>query len=191
MERAYLLGKECSYIKPQSKSAAILTCRPKSELDYITYVVDNWQVGVKVRDMDEGYDRDALVHFRRKHKKGKKYIHQYAPEEIFPPGGEEPRIVVKRIVKNEKGEMVPGGVVVCRETIFEAIDKWHRGNSHLGTERTWTYGKTKYRNISQQHVKMYLKTCITCMKKNPVSRNEKGSLSPSFQRPFVIDSSLI
>ena len=50
-----------SYTKCQSISVAIPTCRPKSELDYITYVVTNWQVGVKVRDMDIGHDRKALI----------------------------------------------------------------------------------------------------------------------------------
>ena len=80
--------------------------------------------------------------------------------------------------------MVPGGVILCRETIFEAINKWHRGNGHLGTERTWTFGKTKYWNISQEHIRMYLKTCLTCMKNNPVSRNEKGSCKPIVSRSY-------
>ena len=143
MERAYPPGKEHSYTKSQSISAAIPTCRHKSELDYITYVVANWQVGVKVREMDIDYNRDALIQFRREYKKGNKYIHRYALEEICLPGAKEPRTVVKQMVKNGIGEMVPGGVVIYRETIFEAIDEWHRGNGHLGTERTWTFGKTK------------------------------------------------
>jgi hypothetical protein len=134
--------------------------------------------------MDKGYDKEALFMFCCKHKKGNKYIHQYALEEIFPPGAQEPWTVVKKIIMNEKGETVPGEVVVCRETIVEAIDEWHRGNGHLGTERTWTFGKTKYWNISQEHVKMYLKTRITCMKKNPVSRNEKGSCMPITSKTF-------
>jgi len=41
MERAYPPGKEHSYTKSQSISAAIPTCRTKSELDYITFVVGN------------------------------------------------------------------------------------------------------------------------------------------------------
>ena len=57
MERAYPTGKEHSYTKSQSISAAIPTCRTKSELDYIAFVVRNWQVGVKVRDMEIGYER--------------------------------------------------------------------------------------------------------------------------------------
>ena len=191
MERAYPLGKEHSYTKSQSISAAIPTCRTKSELDYIAFVVRNWQVGVKVRDMEIGYEKANLIQFRRDHKKGNKYIHQYIIEEVCAPGATEPRTVVKRMVKNEKGDMVPGGVVVSRETIFEAIDEWHRGNDHLGMERTWTIVKTKYWNISQEHVKMYLKTCLTCMKKNPVSRNEKGSRKPivskSFRDRFQLD----
>ena len=113
-----------------------------------------------------------MIQFCCNHKKGNKYIHQYALEEVCAPGATEPCTVVKRIVKNEKGEMVPGGVVVCRETIFKAIDEWKWGNGHLGTERTRTFGKTKYWNISQEHVRMYLKTCLTCMKKNLVSRND-------------------
>jgi len=63
MERAYPPGKKHSYTKSQSISAAIPTCRTKSELDYITFVVGNWQVGVKVRDMEIGYKRANLIQF--------------------------------------------------------------------------------------------------------------------------------
>jgi hypothetical protein len=64
---------------------------------------------------------------------------------------------VKRLKKNAKGKKVPGGIFVTRETLFDAIDEWHRGNGHLGQERTWTYCKKKYWNVSQDHVKTTLR----------------------------------
>ena len=70
MELAYPLGNEHSDSKRQSRSAAIPTCRTKSELDDIAFVVRNWQVGVKVRDMEIGYEKANLIQFRRDHKKG-------------------------------------------------------------------------------------------------------------------------
>jgi hypothetical protein len=47
-----------------------------------------------------------LIQFRREYKKGNKYIHRYALEEICLPGAKEPRTVVKQMVKNGIGEMV-------------------------------------------------------------------------------------
>jgi hypothetical protein len=58
------------------------------------------------------------------------------------------------------------------------------GNGHLGSERTWTYCKNTYWNVSQEHVRIYLKTCLTCMKKNLVTRTFKGSRKPIFSKSF-------
>jgi hypothetical protein len=88
------------------------------------------------------------------------------------------------MVENEEGKMNVGGIATCRENVFEAIDEWHRGNSHLGSERTWTYCKNTYWNVSQEHVRIYLKTCLTCMKKNPVTITFKGSCKPIFSKSF-------
>jgi hypothetical protein len=77
MERAFPLGQgeEQAYSIPQSKSAAIKSCRPKKELDYITYGVRNWQVGVEIRKMDSGPERDSLLDFCQEHPLGNKYVH--------------------------------------------------------------------------------------------------------------------
>ncbi len=68
---------------PQSKSASIPQCRPQTEVEYIKYVVENWQVGTEIRTMQEGQEKNALLHFRRNHKGGNKYIHQYTVDEIM------------------------------------------------------------------------------------------------------------
>ncbi len=62
---------------PQSKSASIPQCRPQTEVDYIKYVVENWQVGTDIRTMQEGPEKNALLHFCRNHKGGNTYVHQY------------------------------------------------------------------------------------------------------------------
>jgi hypothetical protein len=58
------------YDRPQSKSASIPQCRPQTEVDYIKYVVQNWQKGPLIRTMQEGHEKNALLHFRRSHKLG-------------------------------------------------------------------------------------------------------------------------
>ena len=184
MERAFPSGKEQAYSKLQSQSAAIKSCRPKKELDHIIYVVGNWQAGVKIRKMASGPKRDSLLDFCQEHPLGNKYIHQYCLEEIYVPGDLEPHTVAKRLKMNVKGDRVPGGIVVTRETLFNAIDEWHCGNGHLGQERTWTYCKKKYWNVSQDPVKDYLKTCLTCMQKNLVANTEKGSHTPIVSKLF-------
>ena len=48
----------------KKKSASILACRPQRELDYIEFVVKNWHVGVELRRMLPGCDRDEITQFR-------------------------------------------------------------------------------------------------------------------------------
>ncbi len=93
-------------------------------------------MGVQIRTITPGYERDSWLHFCHQHKKGDKYIHQYHLEDVFPPGNLESHTVVKRMVENEEGKMVVGGIMTCRENVFEAIDKWHRGNGHLGLKES-------------------------------------------------------
>jgi hypothetical protein len=50
-------------------------------VDYIKYVVENWQVGTEIHTMQEGPEKNALLHFCRSHKGGNKYIHQYTVDE--------------------------------------------------------------------------------------------------------------
>lgn len=75
--------------------------------------------------------------------------------------------------------------------IFDAINEWHQNNGHLGQERTWQFCLEMYYNCSQPLVKIYCKTCPTCMHKNPITQPQKGSWKPiisqSFRERFQID----
>ena len=175
-----------SYDKPQSKSASIPQCRPQTEVDYIKYVVQNWQKGTVIRTMEEGHEKDDLLHFRRSHKLGNKYIHQYTVEEIWAPGDPEPRQVLKRLEVNKENPQLVEAVriVLSREEVFEAINEWHHHNGHLGQERTWEYCKGKFWNVTQEHVRLYCTTCFICLKKNPVTKKLKGSIKPIFSKNF-------
>lgn len=175
-----------SFDNPQSKSASITHCRPQSELDYIKYVVQNWQKGTEIRTMEEGDEKKELLQFRRQHKLGNKYIHQYTVEEIWAPGDPEPRQVLKRLeVSKDDPQLVqPGRIVLSREEVFEAINEWHHNNGHLGQERTWEFCQTKFWNVTQDHVKHYCNTCFTCLKKNPVTKKLQGSIKPIFSKNF-------
>ena len=152
-------------------------CRPQRELDYIEYVVKNWQVDVEIWKMVPGRDRDEIIAFRRQHPKGNKYIHQYLLEEVYPPGGDPPFNVVRQIEKSGKHKG-KNRIVLSREQLFDQIDEWHQGNGHMGQEHTWTYCSEKYYNVTERCVKLYCELCLTCMKKNPITRNIKGSIKP-------------
>jgi hypothetical protein len=173
-----------TFNKPQSKSASIAQCRPKSEVDYIIMVVRNWDKGKEICTMEDGKEKDNLLRFCRQHKVGNKYFHQYVVEEIFPLGAYRPRYVLKRLEKSKDKphEMVPGCIVLSREELFDAIDEWHHQNGHL--TRTWEFCRQKYWNVTQDHVKHYCMTCYTCMKKNPVTQKIQGSIKPIFSKNF-------
>jgi hypothetical protein len=64
MERAFPPDVDVSHEEnAKKKSASILVCRPQRELDYIQYVVKNWQVDVEIRKMVPGFDRDEIIAF--------------------------------------------------------------------------------------------------------------------------------
>ena len=102
-------------------------------------VVQNWNVGIDICTMDVGKERDDLLCFRRLHRNGNKYIHQYIVEEVEVPGEYRLRPVLRRLEKSKDAphDLVPGHVVISREELFDAIDEWHHQNGHLGQERTW------------------------------------------------------
>ena len=177
----HLLGN-----KPQSKSASIQQCRPQEEVDYIKYVVSNWHKGTEIRNMEDCDLRDEILQFRRKHKNGNKYIHQYSVEEIWAPGDFAPRQVLRRFeaTKDQPKVLQLGRIVISREELFDAINEWHHQHGHLGQERTWNFCKAKYWNVTQEHVKHYCNTCFACLKKNPVTRKLKGAIKPIFSKNF-------
>jgi len=88
----HLLGK-----KPQSKSASISQCCPQEDVDYIKFVVANRHKGTEICTMEDCELKDEILHFRRKHKLGNKYIHQYSVEEIWAPGDFAPHQVLRRL----------------------------------------------------------------------------------------------
>ncbi len=57
-----------SFDKPNSKSASIKACRPKLEVDYITYVVEKWQKDKEIRYMEEGDEKEEILKFCQMHK---------------------------------------------------------------------------------------------------------------------------
>jgi len=80
---------------PQLTAAAMMTMVwPQSDLDYIANVVRYWEPGIKIREMEPGYERIRLRDFRRNNKNGIKYVKQYCLEIIQLPGGQQ-RTVVK------------------------------------------------------------------------------------------------
>jgi hypothetical protein len=64
-----------SHHNAQVRSGSMKTCRPKSEVDYIIYVITNWEKGTVVNKMTPGLDKDRLVNFHRQKCSGNKYIH--------------------------------------------------------------------------------------------------------------------
>ncbi len=58
-------------------------------------------------------------------------------------------VVLRRRELDKDGSKDAGRIVVSREQVFDAIDEWHRGNAHMGQERTWTYCQSKYFNVTQ------------------------------------------
>jgi hypothetical protein len=85
------------FAKPQSKSASMKTCCPKTEVNYIKNVIQHWGKGIKIRDMEDGEEKNRLLSFRKRNKVGNKYIHQYCLEEVWAPGDDEPRQVLRRL----------------------------------------------------------------------------------------------
>ena len=181
MEKAFPVVPNQVHCNAQVQSASMKSCRPKSKVDYIIHVLNHWEKGTVVKEMDPGPEKDRLVNFRCEHYAGYKYIHQYFTEEICVPGKFEPRNILR---KYDKKDGTSGRIVVSREELFDSIDDWHTKNGHLDQESTWKYCRNKYANITQDHVKIYCTTCFVCMKKNPVTKNEKGSQKPIFSKKW-------
>ncbi len=119
MERAFPPGVEVAHGEnTKKKSASILVYRPQQELDYINYVIKNWQLDVEVRKKLSGRDRDEIIEFRQQHPKGNKYIHQYLLEEVCPPGGDTPFNVVHQIKKSGKHKG-KNHIVLSREQLLD------------------------------------------------------------------------
>ena len=111
----------------------------------------------------------------------------YYLEYISLPGGQPPSPVLRRI----EPDRAVGRMVVSRETVFNAIDEWHRLKGHMGQERTHNYCRERYYNCTQSLVRIYCKTCFVCMQKNPSVVPLKGSRKPirsnNYRDRFQVD----
>jgi hypothetical protein len=93
---------------PQLTAAGMITmCRSQKDLDYIAIVVRHWELGVKIIEMEPGYEKNRLIEFHRKPPNGSKFMNSCSLEVIHLPDG-DPRTVVRRLEKNNKGKVVPG-----------------------------------------------------------------------------------
>jgi hypothetical protein len=100
MERAFSTDDEArTYTSAQQKSGSMTLCRTQEQLDKISYVIDNWNVGINSKKMDPGGERDELAAFCHEHYQGIKYAHQYITEQIVVPGSSVPRNVLRRVTK--------------------------------------------------------------------------------------------
>ncbi len=90
--------------------------------------VENWHPELKIRDMEQGYERSHLQRFCLSNPNG---VKQYHVSYVTPPAGPTRR-VLNRIEKNKQGKFVPGRIVVSSEEVIFAIDDWHRSSLHMG-----------------------------------------------------------
>jgi hypothetical protein len=70
MEKAFPQVPSQVPCNAQVQSAMMKSCRPKTKVDYIIYVLNHWEKGIEVKEMDPGPDRDRLVNFCREHRAG-------------------------------------------------------------------------------------------------------------------------
>jgi hypothetical protein len=186
MKRAFSVRTLAADVPLTTASASIKMCRPQKDIDYIIYVLKNWQVGVNIKFMDPCPERESISRFQKANHNGDKYAKQYVLEEIVVPGSDTPHTVLRRL---ESGAI--GRIVVSRDVVFHCIDEWHKDNGHMGQERTWGFCKIKYWNVAQALVKHYCKTCPACMKKNPNTQPAKVSRKPIRSRRYEIGFRLI
>jgi hypothetical protein len=98
-------------------AATIKICLDQKDIDHIINIVENWHPELKIRDMEQGYERSRLQRFHSNNPNGTKLVKQYHVSYVTPPAGSS-RMVLHRIEKNKQGEFVPGRIVVSREEVF-------------------------------------------------------------------------
>ncbi len=96
IKRAFSVRALGTYIPLTTASAMIKMCRPPKDLDYISYILKNWQVGVIIKTMDPSSERDRISKFRHANHNGAKFVKQYVLEEIVLPGPGTYRTVLRR-----------------------------------------------------------------------------------------------
>ena len=74
-----------TFDKPQSKSASMSLCCSKTEVDYIKYVIQNWDKGTEIHNVEDAEEKNRLLSFCKRNKLSNKYIHQYCLEEVYAP----------------------------------------------------------------------------------------------------------
>ncbi len=96
---------------PQAVAATIKMCRDHNDIDHIINIVENWHPELKIRDMEEGYERSRLLKFCSNNPNDTKLVKQSHVSYVTPPAG-PPCKVLHRIEKNKQGEFVPGRIFV-------------------------------------------------------------------------------
>ena len=153
-------------------------CHDKKDIDKIIYIVNNWRPELRIREMDNGYERDHLKKFCHEISSGTKLSKMYHVSTVQPPGGQTHKVLHHLELDKASGNMRPGQIVVSSEEVFNCIHDWHKFSTHMGQERTWNWCREKYYNISQGLVRDYCMTCVACLKKNPSAKSTKGSRKP-------------
>jgi hypothetical protein len=62
MERAFSTDDEArTYTSAQQKSGSMTLCHTQEQLDKISYVIDNWNVGIVLKKMVPGIEKKKLT----------------------------------------------------------------------------------------------------------------------------------
>ena len=161
-------------------------CRPQKEIDEIIFLLEHWEVDTALKAVTDPEHYRVVKSFRETHRKGYKWVKLYWLHYIQV--GDTTRAVLRR---KESNHATGGRIVASRESVFDAIDEWHREKGHIGQERTHAFCRTKYYNCTQALVKIYCETCYVCMRRNPTVAPMKGSRKPirsnGYRARFQID----
>lgn len=60
---------------------------------------------------------------------------------------------------------------VIKEEIFDIIHESHINTGHGGRNKMYEEVQKKYKNLTQEHIFMYLAFCESCLKKSSILRN--------------------
>lgn len=96
---------------------------------------------------------------------------------------------VQRLIKIEKGN--ESRLFLHQLQVFDAIHEAHVDVGHLKRDRTWMSVKSRYYNVPQNLVALYISLCPICNTENPSVPAPRGAkkpiLSNAFRDRFQID----
>lgn len=122
----------------------------------------------------------ANAKWKSENRKGYNWIKEFHDSTLELPDGTT-RDVLYRLEKDKgEAEKTPKRIVLCKDDIFDVINDAHRSNGHMGIERTYTACCAKYYSVTQLMCRHYVKTCPTCMERNPKIPPQKGAKKPIY-----------